>query len=196
MKYAVEGRSRALADNSNNKEALEVATKKVELQTEKRRVFFLKLLMMLVFYPLVPTAYYILLLWGHPDPNKLLMREEMAHQLHSNAGGFEAPLQLTITIWLWMKGVLYDEFSFEVERNVIKDAALLQVQSAAQPAQSLGLFGCPDPWPSPFLPVFCLVPGAQLCLLSDLLYSVVRNSFVCNFPRECVHSTSVSSVGG
>ena len=63
------------------------------------------------FYPLVPAVIYaqVLWVWGirKIEPESLEKMENLACQIRGISGGFEAPLQLTMTIWLMLKGVLY-----------------------------------------------------------------------------------------
>ena len=60
------------------------------------------MILVLIFYPVIPAATYILLLWGwgngQAQPETLSRRENFAMVAHSITGGFEAPVQLTMTI--------------------------------------------------------------------------------------------------
>jgi len=89
---------------------------KREHQIQRRRKFFLSMILVLIFYPFIPAVTYILLLWswgnGNAQPEALSRRENFAMVAHSITGGFEAPVQLTMTIWLMLKGIIDNDFSF------------------------------------------------------------------------------------
>ena len=55
-------------------------------------------------------------MWGirSMKPDSLEKMENLACQIRGISGGFEAPLQLTMTIWLLLKGVLYIDDVFHV----------------------------------------------------------------------------------
>ena len=84
--------------------------------TEKRRKFFLRIVSVVLLYPLVPAFTYFLLLWtwGNQmlEPDLFNRRENLAVVAHSITGGFESPIQLTLTIWLMLKGISNNDFSF------------------------------------------------------------------------------------
>ena len=46
------------------------------------------------------------------EPEKFSRRENLAQVAHSITGGFEAPIQLTMTIWLMLRGIINNDFSF------------------------------------------------------------------------------------
>merc|ERR1719153_424649 len=89
---------------------------KREHQIQRRKKFFLSMILVLIFYPFIPAVTYILLLWswgnGNAQPESLSRRENFAMVAHSITGGFEAPVQLTMTIWLMLKGIIDNDFSF------------------------------------------------------------------------------------
>jgi len=87
-----------------------------ERQLRRRKNFFLSMIVVLIFYPFIPAITYILLLWswgnGKAQPETLSRRENFAMVAHSITGGFEAPVQLTMTIWLMLRGIIDNDFSF------------------------------------------------------------------------------------
>eukprot|EP00092_Neocalanus_flemingeri_P000074 GFUD01000076.1.p1 GENE.GFUD01000076.1~~GFUD01000076.1.p1 ORF type:complete len:1104 (-),score=226.04 GFUD01000076.1:19-3330(-) len=89
---------------------------KREHQIKRRKKFFLTMFLVLIFYPVIPAVTYTLLLWGwgngQAQPESLSRRENFAMVAHSITGGFEAPVQLTMTIWLMLKGIIDNDFSF------------------------------------------------------------------------------------
>ena len=96
-----------------------------DFHKKRRRLFFLQLFFILVFFPFVPAIIYsqVLWVWGikNISIHSLEKRENLARQIRGNlvffllyffiftigiSGGFEAGLQLTFTIWLILKKVI------------------------------------------------------------------------------------------
>ena len=94
----------------------------------RRGYFFLKLFLILIFYPIVPAVIYagVLWVWGirNITMEALENRQNLARQIRGEggqievrlvdqtqsfsgiSGGFEAGLQLSLTLWLVLKGVI------------------------------------------------------------------------------------------
>ena len=103
------------------------------MHRHKRKLFFFQLFLIMVFFPLVPAVIYaqVLWIWGirNISISSLEKRENLARQIRGKlfsklsvcngpfagiSGGFEAGLQLTLTIWLVLKKVISVEHFLNV----------------------------------------------------------------------------------
>ncbi len=68
--------------------------------------------LLLLFYPVVPLAAYLNLLWKHPKRHRSSRKERLAFRdseraaatAHSVAGGIESPVQFVLQLWLILNG--------------------------------------------------------------------------------------------